>query len=571
MTQPATGAPVQQIVLVGLSGVGKSSVGKALAARLGWPLVDTDDLVTAREGKSPADLIVEQGEPAFREIEQRVIAEAAKQVPAVIATGGGAFQRAANRRSLGERGFICYLDAPATEVARRLRANPDVLVSPLLGQDIEARLEELDRERRPFYQHADLWVPVQGAPDEEAQTVEAAVARIIHAWTAEAAALPGNTRRLDRLGADQPARGPAAVVDTGDQRYPIWVGSGELRRLGDRLRQVGLDGRRVFLISDSHVIEQHGRTVAEALDAAGIPGASYVIPAGEQSKTQRIAAELYAWLAAEKAERRDVIVALGGGVVGDLAGYVAATYLRGMPVVQLPTSMLAMNDAAIGGKVAVDLPQGKNLVGAFHQPTAVISDIDVLRTLPRRSYVEGFAEVIKHALILDPALLKTLEENAANLSSGGPDWDLVAEVVARSSRLKALVVSSDPKEQGLRAILNYGHTIGHGIEQATGYRDYMHGEAVSVGMMGAAKISQAMGLIDQSVVDRQADLLRSFGLPLVAPDVNTTVIMDAMTRDKKVEQGRLRFVLLQGVGHAIVRGDVSGELVSRTVASLVRG
>ncbi|GMU39261.1 MAG: bifunctional shikimate kinase/3-dehydroquinate synthase [Chloroflexota bacterium] len=567
----ANAAPVQQIVLVGLSGVGKSSVGRALAARLGWPLVDTDDLVTAREGKSPADLIVERGEPAFREIEQRVVAEAVKQRPAVIATGGGVFQRAANRRALGTQGFICFLDATPTEIARRLRTNPDGPVRPLLGEDIEARLEQLDGERRPFYLHADLWVPVQGAPDQEAQTIDAAVTRIIRGWSEQGARILGDTRRLDRLGAEQPARGPAAIVDTGEQRYPIWVGAGELRRLGDRLRQVGLDGRRVFLISDDKVVEQHGQVVAQALDASGIPGASYVIPAGEQSKTQRIAAELYAWLAAEKAERRDVIVALGGGVVGDLAGYVAATYLRGMPVVQLPTSVLAMNDAAIGGKVAVDLPQGKNLVGAFHQPAAVVSDIDVLRTLPRRSYIEGFAEVIKHALILDPALLKTLEANAGNLSSATPDWDLVTQVVARSSRLKALVVSSDPKEQGLRAILNYGHTIGHGIEQATGYRDYMHGEAVSVGMMGAAKISQAMGLIDQALVDRQGDLLRAFGLPLVAPGVNTTVVMDAMTRDKKVEQGRLRFVLLQGVGQTVVRGDVSGELVSRTLASLVRG
>ncbi len=563
-------AAPQQIVLIGLSGVGKSSVGRALAARLGWPFLDTDDLVTAREGKSPADLIVERGEPAFREIEARVVAEAAQQSPAVIATGGGAFQRPANRRALGERGFIAFLDATATEIAHRLRANPEGAVRPLLGDDIETRLEELDRERRPFYLHADLWVPVQGTPDREAQTVAEAVQRIIRAWSS-ADAVVGDPRRLDRLGAAQPARGPAAIVDTGEAKYPIWVGQGELGRIGDRLRQVGLDGRRVFLVSDSNVIEQHGRTVAAALDAAGIPGVSYVIPAGEQSKTQRVASELHAWLAAEKAERRDVILGLGGGVVGDLAGYVAATYLRGMPLVQIPTSVLAMNDAAIGGKTAVDLPQGKNLVGAFHQPRAVISDIELLQTLPRRSYIEGFAEVIKHALILDPALLRTLEEHAPRLASASPDWDVVAQVVARSSWLKALVVSSDPLEQGLRSILNYGHTIGHGIEHATGYRDFMHGEAVAVGMMGAASISRDMGLLDQSFVDRQADLLRSFGLPLVAPGMNTAVVLDAMTRDKKVEQGRMRFVLLEGVGRAIVRSDVSGELVSRTLASLARG
>ncbi len=560
-----TGAAPRQIVLVGLSGSGKSRVGQLLAERLGWPFVDTDDLVTEREGRSPADLIPERGEPAFREIEARVVAEAATREPVVIATGGGAFQRAENRRALGQRGYICYLDATPGEIARRLRDDPDGPTRPLLGEDLEGRLEELNAERRPAYLLADLWVPVQ-LPDPQA-----AVNRILRGWATEGPGVGSNTRRLERFASEVPPRGPAALIDTTETRYPIWVGAGELSRLGDRLRQVGLEGRRVFLISDENVAPAHGQAVARALDAAGTPGASYVIPAGEASKSVRMANEIYAWLAAEKAERRDVIVALGGGVVGDLAGHVAATYLRGMPFVQLPTSTLAMNDAAIGGKVAVDLPAGKNLVGAFHQPKAVISDIDALRTLPKRSFIEGFAEVIKHGLILDPVLLRLLEEHAAGLSSGAPDWDLVAEVTARSARVKALVVSSDPTEQGLRAILNYGHTIGHAIEQATGYRDYLHGEAVAVGMMGAARIAVELGMIEQEMADRQGDLIRAFGLPLVAPGVNGTVVLDAMQRDKKVEQGRQRFVLLEAIGRATVRGDVPADLVQRVVAALVRG
>ncbi|TAJ20893.1 MAG: 3-dehydroquinate synthase [Dehalococcoidia bacterium] len=565
---PVTPAP-RQIVLVGLSGVGKSTVGRLLAQRLGWTYVDTDDLVTAREGKTPAEIITTRGEPAFRDIESKVVAEAVRQESVVIATGGGAFQRGANRRALGERGLICFLDAMPTEIARRLQL--DTTPRPLVDGDLEANLARLDAERRPTYNHADVWVPVQGAPDQRDQTTETAVARILRAWATDGATLIAKPRRLERLGLDEPARGPAALVDTGLQRYPIWVASGELRRLPDRLRQIGLDGRRVFLISDTSVIEAHGRTVAESLDTAGIPGASYVIPAGEASKSQRTASELYAWLASERAERRDVILALGGGVVGDLAGYVAATYLRGMPVVQLPTSVLAMNDAAIGGKVAVDLPAGKNLVGAFHQPAAVISDIETLRTLPRRSYIEGFAEVIKHGLILDPALLGLLERESARIASPAPDLDLVAEVVARSSRVKALIVSSDPEERGIRAILNYGHTTGHGIEQATGYTEYMHGEAVSVGMMAAGRIGVELGTMDQALLDRQADLLRAFGLPTAAPGVNVTAVLDAMKRDKKVEQGRLRFVLLEGPGRAIVRGDVPEDLVARTVQSVLRG
>jgi 3-dehydroquinate synthetase len=230
-----------------------------------------------------------------------------------------------------------------------------------------------------------------------------------------------------------------------------------------------------------------------------------------------------------------------------------------------------MNDAAIGGKVAVDLVEGKNLVGAFYQPAAVLSDVETLSTLPRRPYIEGFAEVIKHALILDPALLDLLEQNAATLASMTPDLEVLADVIARSSRLKALIVSSDPEERGIRAILNYGHTIGHGIEQATRYTQYMHGEAVAIGMMGAARIGADLGVTDREVVDRQADLLRSFGLPLVAPGLDTTAVLDAMRRDKKVERGRMRFVLLEGVGRTVVRDDVPDDLVTRTVQSLARG
>ncbi|MSQ30597.1 MAG: 3-dehydroquinate synthase [Dehalococcoidia bacterium] len=568
--QPTSQPAPQQIVLVGLSGVGKTTIGKALAERLGWPFIDTDEMVLAREGRTAAALIIERGEAAFRRVEEVIVVEAARRAPVVIATGGGVILSAGNRRALGERGFICYLDATPSEIARRLPSEGQP-VRPLVDGDLERRLRELDGERRAYYNHADLWVPVMGGPDEAIETRDRAVARILGAWATDAADLVSRPRRLERLGSDEPARGPAAVVDTGVQRYPIWVAPGELRRLPDRLQQIGLAGRRVFLISDTNVMEAHGRTVADVLDTGRIAGASYVIPAGEASKTQRMAGELYRWLAGERAERRDVILALGGGVVCDLAGYVAATYLRGMAIVQLPTSVLAMNDAAIGGKVAVDLPEGKNLVGAFHQPAAVLSDVSVLKTLPRRMHIEGFAEVIKHAFILDPGLLDTLEANARSLAAGTADPELLAQVIGRSSHLKALIVSSDPQERGIRAILNYGHTIGHAIEQATGYTEYMHGEAVAIGMMGAGRIAVELGILDATVVDRQSDLLRSFGLPLIAPGINVRAVIEAMQRDKKVEQGRMRFVLLEGVGRTVVRGDVPEDLVSRTVQSLARG
>ena len=562
----AGGAP-RQIALVGLPGVGKSAAGAVLAERLGWPLVDTDDLVAEREGSTPAELIAGRGEAAFRAIEERAVVEAARRVPAVIATGGGAFLSARSRRALGERGLICWLDATPGEIARRLRAAPAATERPLLGGgpgELEARLQQLDDERRAHYAQADLWTPAHSlTPGETA-------ARILRAWAEGPAALAGGARRLDRLGAAPPAPGPAAIVDTGRERYPIWVGAGELARLPDRLRQIGLEGA-VYVVADESVMAAHGDRLVEALDAGGYRGASYVVPPGETSKQLRTAGEIYRWLARSRAERGDAILAFGGGVIGDLAGHVAATYLRGMPLVQVPTSVLAMNDAAIGGKVAVDLPEGKNLVGAFHQPRAVISDVALLRTLPRRAFAEGLAEVVKHALILDPQLLGEIERRAGELAGPQPDEELLTRVIARSSRLKALIVSSDPTERGLRAILNYGHTIGHAVEHAGGYADYLHGEAVSVGMAGAARISQRLGLLDSEAVARQADVLRALGLPLAAPGLDPDAVLDAMRLDKKVTGGRLRFVLLEAIGRPVVRGDVPEQTVREVVRALTAG
>ncbi len=554
----------RQIVLVGLSGVGKSSVGRALAEELGWPLLDTDDLVTQREGRTPAQLIVAGGEPAFRRAEERVVVEAAKQAPAVIATGGGAVLSARARRALGEHGFLCYLDATPHEIARRLKNAPQASERPLLEGDIEARLAQLDAERRPFYNHADAWIPVQALSAEQAAT------RVLAAWSQRSAEAMADARRLDRLGTDAPARGPAAVVDTGAERYPIWVGTGELDRLPDRLRVLGLGGR-VFVVSDSEVIGAHGERVAQVLDGGGIAGASYLVPSGERSKQLSVAAELYRWLAEQHAERTDAVLALGGGVVGDLAGFVAATYLRGMPLVQLPTSVLAMTDASIGGKVAVDLPQGKNLVGAFHQPRGVVADVDTLATLPRRALLEGFAEVIKHALILDPALLVELEARAAELAGGTADPALLASIIGRSARLKALVVSTDPRESGLRAILNYGHTLGHGVEVAGGYEQHLHGEAVAIGMTGAARIAERLGMLDAEHARRQVELLRAFGLPIAADGIDPDAVLAAMRLDKKVQGGKQRLVLLEEPGRAVVRDDVPAELVEDVVRGLAAG
>jgi 3-dehydroquinate synthase len=361
----------------------------------------------------------------------------------------------------------------------------------------------------------------------------------------------------------------AATVRTSAGDYPVWVGWNVMERLGERVKEtLSPSPRTAYIVTDEGVYRQ-ARRAQLAMEGAGIPTHMFLIPPGERSKTLESAQHIYSWLASRKAERSDLVLAVGGGVVGDLGGFAAATYLRGMPFAQVPTSLLSMMDASIGGKVAVDLPQGKNLVGAFYQPKFVLSDVQTLETLPPRELASGWAEAIKHGLILDPDLLATFEELREPILA--LDRQVATDVIRRSVAIKAGVVSQDERETlGIRVLLNYGHTIGHAIEAATGYGSFLHGEAVSVGMMGAAYIGKAMGMMSQEDVERQRAVLTGFGLPLSSPGVDTAAISDAMLSDKKVTGGALRWVLLEGIGKASVRNDVPTELVAETLTRLTQ-
>ena len=362
-------------------------------------------------------------------------------------------------------------------------------------------------------------------------------------------------------------RNLAAVVTHSGGSYPILVGWGLLDELGERLLNLGLKGT-VYIISDDKVFPLYGRRAHVSLQRSNIEAHCYILPAGEQSKSLKLAEAIYEWLVERRAERGQLLIAVGGGVVGDLSGFVAATFLRGIPFVQAPTSMAAMVDASIGGKVAVNLPQGKNLVGAFHEPLMVVADVSALATLGKRELAEGWVEAVKHGLILDAGLFDTFEQHAEELMALEPE--ISEEVIRRSVAIKAQVVSEDERETlGLRTILNYGHTIGHAIEAATNYDRYLHGEAVSVGMMGAALISQRMGILSEEVVLRQQRLLERFNLPTSAPDVEPGQVLRAMSLDKKTRGGSITWVLLEGVGKAVLRRDVPTGLVEETLSTLV--
>jgi 3-dehydroquinate synthase len=345
------------------------------------------------------------------------------------------------------------------------------------------------------------------------------------------------------------------------------VEPGLLGRSGEALRELGVAGR-AFVVTDDNVMPHHGGALMASLHRAGYEPSAKAVPGVEASKSLATATELFGWLAEHRAERRDVVVALGGGVVGDLAGFVAATYLRGMALVHVPTTLIAQVDSAIGGKVAVNLPFGKNLVGAWHLPVAILVDPLVVGTLPRRQIVAGWTETIKHALLMDAALLERIEANVDALLRLEPA--ITAEVVEQSARLKIGVVEEDPREQGRRIILNYGHTIGHALEAAAGFERYHHGESVAVGLVGAAEIGRAMGVTPAALVERQRALLERFGLPTSAVGVDIGELRAAMRLDKKVEKRVQRWVLLRDLGDPIVHRDVPEHVVDDVLNRLVR-
>jgi 3-dehydroquinate synthase len=335
-------------------------------------------------------------------------------------------------------------------------------------------------------------------------------------------------------------------VELGERAYPIYVGAGILGELGARLAEAR-SGKRVAVVTNSTIANLYLGPVVTALAGAGFDPAIIQIPDGEEHKNLAWLAFVYDRLIDAGIDRGGAVVALGGGVVGDLAGFAAATYLRGVACVQVPTTLLAQIDASIGGKTGINHAAGKNLLGAFKQPRFVLSDVDCLLTLPRREYVAGLAEVIKTGAILDAELFALLEEELPALLK--QDRDLMVRVVRRCAQLKAIVVSEDETEGDYRAILNFGHTLGHAIESLTEYTTFLHGEAVAIGMVAAVRVSRRLGLCDDETVDRVTRLVERCGLPMEIPgDLRREALALAMRTDKKALGGTIKFVCLEAIG-----------------------
>ncbi|HEX4206021.1 MAG TPA: 3-dehydroquinate synthase [Ktedonobacteraceae bacterium] len=551
---------MRHIFLIGLPGSGKSTVGRCLAQRLGKPLFDIDALIEAECAESIAAIFALHGEDYFRVCESRVLAEVTQEVEsAVIVTGGGIVVREENRALMAERGIRIHLQVEPQEALERLRSQQAMAltqgmipeVRPLLsGPSPLASLLTLLATRNGWYDEAELSCSTQGKDIEQ-------VAQEIMAMLNGSGSFAEGQPIVQHVQVDQ---GYDTVVD--------WGGIG---RLPQYLSRLALPPR-VFLITDSNVQKLYLPTVMQNLTAAGFDPYLYVVPAGEGSKSFSQLQAIYNWLVEMHAERREAIIAFGGGVVGDLVGFVAATYLRGVPLVHIPTSLLAQVDSAIGGKTGINHPRGKNLIGAFYHPRLVLVDPSALLTLPVRERTEGWAEVVKYGIILDTELFALLEAQADALRSfDHPPVDLLCQIIARCIELKVNVIEDDEKERGRRAILNYGHTIGHALENASGYGELLHGEAVSLGMSAAARLAVAAGYWSSDDARRQNRVLAALGLPIVySGTVRAQEIMATMQLDKKVVGKRVHWIMPRRIGEVMIT-ELPDELVERVIAEFFSG
>jgi 3-dehydroquinate synthase len=358
------------------------------------------------------------------------------------------------------------------------------------------------------------------------------------------------------------------TVHLGSRTYPVHVGAGLLGQVGRECARLGL-GRKMAMVSQ-RAVAGHARTVAASLEAAGFTPVLVEVPEGESAKSLEQAGALWEAFLGHGLDRGSVVVAVGGGVVGDLAGFAAAGYMRGVGLVQVPTSLLAQVDASVGGKVAVNHPRAKNLIGAFHQPRLVVIDPGVLSTLPEREYRSGLAEVIKTGAALNAELFTALEGGVSALRDRDPE--LLERVIATCCAEKATIVEQDEREEsGLRMVLNYGHTVGHALEALSGYGVWRHGEAVAAGMTVAARLANHLGLVDARTTERQVALLNAVGLPTRFETPAPPVVWDALRRDKKAREGRVPFVLLKALGRAEVCFDVQAEMVLQALEEVHRG
>ena len=538
------------IILVGMMGAGKTTIGKALAGSLDKEFADSDHEIQERTGVKIPVIFEIEGEAGFRKRESETLLELTKKRNIILATGGGAVLHPGNRQLLRQNGIVIYLRASVSDLYRRTRHDKN---RPLLQtQNLYARLNELYLQRDALYRETAHIIIDSGK-----QGVRFLVQKLIN----KLLSLDLNTIMLG----DHRNIMQTITVDftsSAEKRsYPIHIGHGILQHAD--LIAAHLPQKRVAIVSNTTVAPLYLEKLQTALNKLGIQSFPIILPDGEAHKNWQTLNLIFDALLQNHCERNTALLALGGGVIGDLTGFAAATYLRGVPFIQIPTTLLAQVDSSVGGKTGINHPLGKNMIGAFYQPRLVLTDSATLETLPDRELRAGLAEVIKYGLIRDPAFFDWLEQNMHRLLARDPVT--MNEAIQRSCENKAEIVAADEKEKGIRALLNLGHTFGHAIENGMGYGTWLHGEAVAAGTVMAAELSRRMKLISDGDVQRIRRIFTQAGLPVAAPKMPQEKYVQLMALDKKVESGKMRFIVLNRIGEAVMRADIAPAVLNETI------
>ncbi len=507
---------MKHIFLYGPPGSGKSSVGKALAERLRLPFVDLDHEIDKSVGKTIQQIMEEQGESAFRDLETKILKQISTESPRVIALGGGALLREENCRRAEESGQVVFLEAAISTLIERLQNGHSQ--RPLLAGNLEERLRALLEQRKEHYSSFTVRVGQSGQFIREFQKTPEQIASEIQ-------------QKLNLL----------QVYTADGNTYDVIVQAGGLDSLGRLMRGRGL-GNPVTIIADETVAGLYAERAVKSLQAANYDAHVIAFAAGEASKNIGTIMKLWQGMLDAGLDRKSTVVALGGGVTGDLAGFAASTFMRGIDWVGVPTTLLAMVDSSLGGKTGFDLPEGKNLIGSFYPPRLVLADPQLLATLPEAELISGMAEVVKHGIISDPELF--------HLCSRGLNWvkDHLEEIVKRAMAVKIKIIEEDPYEKGFRAALNLGHTVGHAVELVSNFQ-LRHGEAVAIGMVAEAKLAERLTVAGQGLSEAMAKSLLALGLPIQIPkELLCDELIRAMRVDKKKSNGVVRFALPVEIG-----------------------
>jgi shikimate kinase/3-dehydroquinate synthase len=555
------------VYLVGFSGSGKSTIAQLVGARLGWPVCDLDSVIVERSGLTIPVIFKTEGEAGFRAREADALREVSSAAPFVVATGGGTFIRVENRRFMESKGWIIALEGRPEILLARIeqqvrRAEPGA-IRPLL--DAVYPLEQvrsLKHSRQSIYALADWTVHTDRlSPDQVVAEVIRAVELLEQTPSSPIASDRSTPPVRHSLDPDLP---PAVVVAAGPLPYRVVVGWQNLPALGEEVRRLLPHAHQAATLSEAHTWGRLGSVVTDSLTAVGLHVHVREVASGEPGKTWDEAIAIYDWLLNLRLRRDDILLVVGGGAIDDLGGFVASTYMRGVPLVKVPTSLECMVDGAIGGKTALNHPRARNLIGTFYEPWLVWSDAALLREEPPRERRAAWAEVVKYAMlegsllpggVSGPTLFEQLERTADALVA--LDRPTLLATVARCVALKAEVVSADERDLGHhRVLLNYGHTVGHALETAMDYTLY-HGDAVAIGMTAAARLAGRLRLADSALESRQSALLCRFGLPTRLPPVSHSLLLELIHRDKKVFGDAPRWVLPTAIGRAVVSSNVS--------------